>query len=149
MIQDPDRQWPKKKKKNRNTSTITVKCTNWHILNDSLVTEGRGKKKAYEVNPSPGNSPGRLVKINCTALIFLAASMYSLKLSRAPWPNPKSRSIVNSAHLLPKLVFSTIQTVTSAAELSHSRHFCGESIKPTCSSLSAATGGHAPFPLAE
>lgn len=68
---------------------------------------------------------------------------------RTPWPNPKSRSIVNSAHLMPKFLFSTIQTVTSAAELSHSRHFCGESIKPTCSSLSVATGGHAPFPLAE
>ena len=45
--------------------------------------EGK-KKKAYEVNPSPGNSPGRLVKINCTALIFLAASMLFFETEYEP-----------------------------------------------------------------
>lgn len=64
-------------KKIRGTSTI--KLYKMHKLARfkrlfSNREEGK-KKKAYEVNPSPGNSPGRLVKINCTALIFLAASM--------------------------------------------------------------------------
>lgn len=42
VIQDPDQQ--RQKKKIGYVHNNSVKCTNWHILNDSLVTEGREKK---------------------------------------------------------------------------------------------------------
>jgi hypothetical protein len=72
-----------KQKKNRDTSTI--KLYKMHILNDFSYRGKRGKKAAYEANPSPSNSPGRLVKINCTALIFLAASMLFFETEYEPF----------------------------------------------------------------
>lgn len=80
-----------------------------------------------------------------------------LFLHKPPHVNASWQAIVLTQADQPSSLFrpfslSTIQPVgglRAACRPSHSRHFCGEIIKPTCSSLSVVTGGRAPLPLAE
>lgn len=82
---------------------------------------------------------------------------FLLFLHKPPHVNVLWQAIVLTQADQPSSLFRpsslyTIQPVgglRAACRPSHSRHFCGEIIKPTCSSLSVVTGGRAPLPLAE
>lgn len=62
---------------------------------------------------------------------------------------PENRSVMVSICIDSGRSAKSPSPNTAPCRPSHSRHFCGEIIKPTCSSLSVVTGGRAPLPLAE